>query len=74
MTLNRRVGEAIIIGGNVAGNITVRVIAVERNSARIRIDAPRDLPVDREEIAIKKQNEKPENPYALLPNVHPHHD
>jgi carbon storage regulator len=49
----RRPGEAIHIGPD----IVVTLVALERNRARIGIDAPRDIIVDREEIAEKKRFE-----------------
>ena len=47
----RKAGESIHIGPN----IVVTLVALERNRARIGISAPRDVPVDREEIAEKKR-------------------
>ncbi len=47
----RKAGESIHIGSN----IVVTLVALERNRARIGISAPRDVTVDREEIAEKKR-------------------
>ena len=57
LILTRRVGEKIIIGGNV----TVTVLGVKSNQIRIGIDAPRDVMVNREEIfqRILKERERP---------------
>jgi carbon storage regulator len=49
----RRPGESIHIGPN----IVVTLVALERNRARIGIEAPREVPIDREEIAEKKRLE-----------------
>jgi len=46
LILNRRVGESIII----AGNIKVTLLDSGKGQARIGIDAPKDIPVHREEI------------------------
>ena len=46
LVLTRRVGEKIIIGGNV----TVSVLGVKGHQIRIGIEAPRDVKVNREEI------------------------
>jgi len=46
LVLTRRVGEKLIIGGNV----TVTILSVKGNQIRIGIDAPRDITVNREEI------------------------
>jgi carbon storage regulator len=51
LILMRRPGESIHIGAN----IVVTLVGLERNRARIGITAPRDITVDREEIAEKKK-------------------
>ena len=61
LVLMRRPGESIHIGPN----IVVTLVALERNRARIGIEAPREVPIDREEIAEKKRLEslvEPEEP------------
>jgi carbon storage regulator len=55
LILMRRAGESIYIGPNVV----VTLVSLERNRARIGIQAPRDVAVDREEIAKRKQNGEP---------------
>jgi carbon storage regulator len=52
LILMRRAGESIYIGSN----IVVTLVSLDRNRARIGIEAPRDIPVDREEIAKRKQS------------------
>jgi carbon storage regulator len=49
----RRPGESIHIGPN----IVVTLVALERTRARIGIEAPREVTIDREEIAEKKRLE-----------------
>jgi carbon storage regulator len=49
----RRAGEAIYIGPN----IVITLVSLERNRARIGIEAPRDVVVDRAEIAFRKRHE-----------------
>lgn len=46
LVLNRRVGEEIVIGGQ----IRIRIVEVTKRSVRIGIVAPRCVPVHREEI------------------------
>ena len=53
LILTRRPGETIMIGSD----ITMTVLGVQGNHARIGIDAPKSVPVHREEIyeRIKRQ-------------------
>lgn len=62
MILTRRINETLCIDENVK----VTVLGVKGNQVRIGIDAPRDMPVHRQEIYEKIQreqqgNEEPEN-------------
>lgn len=52
LILMRRPGESIHIGPN----IIVTLVSLERNRARIGVEAPREITVDREEVAEKKKN------------------
>jgi carbon storage regulator len=53
LILTRKVGEALMIGDDV----TVTVLAVKGNQVRIGIDAPKNVPVHREEIYDRVQGE-----------------
>ncbi len=53
LILTRRVGETIVIGDDV----TVTVLGVKGNQVRLGVNAPRDLPVHREEIYERIQQE-----------------
>jgi carbon storage regulator len=55
LIITRRAGERIVIGDGTV----VEVMEVSGSTVRIGVDAPRDLPVYREEIwaAVKKENE-----------------
>jgi carbon storage regulator len=53
LILTRKPGEVIRIGND----ITVTVLSVQGQQVRLGIDAPKDVSVDREEIAIRKAGE-----------------
>lgn len=55
LALTRRPGETIVIGDN----IRIKVAEVTGNQVKLAIDAPRDIPVHREEIyrRIQRENE-----------------
>lgn len=55
LILTRRVGETLIIGEN---KTRVTVLGVRGHQVRIGVDAPRDVPVHREEVYHRIQNEK----------------
>ena len=46
LVLSRKVGEKILIGDNV----TITVVRVAQGTVRIGVEAPRDMPVIREEV------------------------
>jgi len=56
LILTRRVGEVLCIGDA----ITVTVLGVKGNQVRMGVAAPRNVIVDREEIAERKAREKAE--------------
>ena len=49
LILTRRSGETLAIGND----ITVTVLGINGNQVRIGIEAPRDVPVHREEVAAR---------------------
>lgn len=51
LILTRRVGESVMIGGNVV----VTVCGVRGEQVRIGVQAPKDVSIDREEIAERKK-------------------
>ena len=56
LILTRRIGEKLVIGENV----TVTILAAKGSQIRIGIEAPRDIPVHREEIFQRILNERKE--------------
>ena len=58
LILTRRVGETLMVGDEV----TVTVLGVKGNQVRIRVNAPKEVAVHREEIYQRIQKEKDEEP------------
>ncbi len=52
LVLSRRVGERIIIGEG-ENKIEVQVTDIKKDAVKIGITAKKDVPVHREEVAIK---------------------
>lgn len=53
LVLSRRLLEAITIGGDV----TITVVEIRGDQVKLGIDAPADVTVDREEIAVAKRRQ-----------------
>lgn len=53
LVLTRRVGESIVIGNDV----TVTVLDVRGDQIRLGIDAPKHVPIHREEVYVQVQQE-----------------
>ena len=60
LILTRRIGENLVINDN----IIVQVLGVRDNQVRIGIDAPRDVPVHRQEVYDRIQTEGDRNDQA----------
>ena len=58
LILTRKVGESLMIGGDV----TITVLGVKGNQVRIGVDAPRDVAVHREEILNRIQGDDKADP------------
>jgi carbon storage regulator len=54
LILTRRVGEVLTIGDDV----TVTVLGVKGNQVRLGVNAPKDVPVHREEIYERIKSEE----------------
>jgi len=55
LVLTRRVGEEIIVDGN----IHIKVVSITGGKVRLGIDAPPHVRVDREEVVQRKMQEAP---------------
>ena len=56
LVLSRRISETI----NVGDNIKFTVLAIKGQQVRIGIDAPEEVPVNREEVLLRIQQAKAE--------------
>ena len=63
LILTRRAGEALRIGDD----IEVTVMAVNGSQVRIGINAPREVAVDREEIAERKRRDREALAHSGMP-------
>lgn len=50
LALMRQEGESILIGDD----IRVKVVAITSHKVKLAIDAPQNLPIDREEVRLSK--------------------
>lgn len=48
LIVTRRVGERLVIGED--GEVVITILETRGNQVRVGVDAPRDIPVHREEI------------------------
>lgn len=55
LKLSRKTGESILVNDAV----TITVLSVKGNNVHLGFHAPKEIPIDREEIAIRKK----QNPY-----------
>ncbi|MGH8593781.1 MAG: carbon storage regulator CsrA [Gammaproteobacteria bacterium] len=65
LILTRRVGESVMIGDDV--NITV--LGIKGNQVRLGVNAPKEIPVHREEIYQRIQQEKNKAQEEASPSV-----
>lgn len=67
LRISRRLGEKIIVGGD----IVIEVLEVRGGTVRLGIDAPRSVPIYREELwlEVKSENEQAASTATELPTV-----
>ena len=57
LVLSRKIGERIVIGEN----IVITVVDIDRGKIRLGIEAPRDVPIYREELLPRNDSPKKED-------------
>ena len=65
LVLSRKVGEKILIGDNIA----VTVVRVAQGIVRIGVEAPKNLPIIRDEIKGRTDGDGRESPVKSRPVV-----
>jgi carbon storage regulator len=60
LVLSRKLGEKIVIGEN----ICITVVDIDRGKIRLGIEAPRDVPIFRQELLPLKAGDQPAGPPA----------
>ena len=66
LILTRRIGETVIIGDE--GKVSFTIIGIDGCQVRIGINAPKEIPIHRQEVAIRIINEKLKNASEYKPN------
>jgi carbon storage regulator len=61
LVLSRKLGEKIVIGNN----ISITVIDIDRGKIRLGIEAPRDIPVYRQELLASQNTPPAPNPISV---------
>ena len=56
LILSRKTGEKLMIGDDVE----LTILGIKGNQVRVGVSAPKDVPVHREEVYLRIQNEKEE--------------
>jgi len=63
LVLSRKLGEKIFIGDN----ICITVVDIDRGKIRLGIEAPRNVPIYRQELLPLQNQPRPDNPEAVAP-------
>jgi carbon storage regulator len=62
LVLSRKLGEKIFIGDN----ICITVVDIDRGKIRLGIEAPRNVPIYRQELLpLNQQQPRPDNPETI---------
>lgn len=58
LALSRRIGQEIVIGDPANPLWTIKVVAVHGDKVRLSFDFPRDVPINRMELATAKADQR----------------
>ncbi|EHL30524.1 carbon storage regulator CsrA [Legionella drancourtii] len=58
LILTRRIGEGVVLGDN---EINFTILGVQGNQVRLGFNAPKHIPINRDEIYLRLQLEKQQN-------------
>jgi carbon storage regulator len=62
LVLSRKLGEKIYI----SDNICITIVDIDRGKIRLGIEAPRDVPIFRQELLTDKKTAEPVTPAPIL--------
>ena len=61
LALTRRVGEEIVIGDPDHPLGLIRVVQIHGDKVRLALDFPREIPINRKELAEEKKKKRPDS-------------
>ncbi len=62
LALTRRIGEEIVLGDPKNPLGVIRVVDIQGDKVRLSFDFPREMPINRRELAEQKAKESPPQP------------
>ena len=65
LVLSRKAQESIIVNGN----IKITVVRIDRNQVRIGIEAPTEIPIQREELLLADRHARAESTLVTRLNL-----
>ena len=64
LALSRRVGEKVVIGDPAKPLGTIQVVAVQGDKVRLAFDFPREVEINRSEVADRKRDDESDSASA----------
>jgi carbon storage regulator len=68
LALTRRVGEEIVVGDPRKPLGVIRVVDIHGDKVRLSFDFPRDMAINRRELADQKAKQNPDDPTGPPPS------